>query len=56
MKSKVQCLLLLEGLDFYSFLSLVNEDHNQEYLLTKFKEFAKCGFGEISIQSYLHRD
>ena len=35
---------------FYASLSLVNEDHNKEYPLTKFKQFSKCGFGEISSQ------
>ena len=35
---------------FYSSLSLVNEDRNKGYSLTKFKEFSKCGFGEYSSQ------
>ena len=38
------------GLVFYPSLSLVNEDHNKEYPLAKFKQFSRCGFGEISSQ------
>ena len=30
-------------------LSLVNEGHNKEYSLAKFKQFSKCSFGEISL-------
>ena len=47
MKSKVQFLLLpksVVGVDFFPSLSLVNEDHNQEYSLIKSKQFSKCGF------------
>ena len=44
------------GLVFHPSLSLINEDHNKEYPLTKVKQFAKCSFGEIFRQSYLHRD
>ena len=56
MKSKVQCMEYKKTLTtncalvFYASLSLVNEDHNNEYPLTKFKQFSKCGFGEISSQ------
>ena len=51
MKSKVQFLLLPENaVQFLPSLSLVNEDYNKEYHLTKFKQFSKCGFGEISCQ------
>ena len=35
------------GLVFYPSLSLVNEDHDKEYLLTKFKQFSSCDFIEI---------
>ena len=35
------------GLVLYPFLSLVNEDLNKEYPLTKFKQFSKCNFVEI---------
>ena len=38
------------GLVFNLFLSLVNKYHNKKYPLTKFKQFSKCGFGEISSQ------
>ena len=38
------------GLVFYPSLSFVNKDHNEEYPLTKFQQFSKCGFGEICSQ------
>ena len=44
------------GLVFHPSLSLINDDHNKEYPLTKVKQFAKYSFGEIFRQSYLHRD
>ena len=38
------------GLVFYSSLSLVIKYHNKKCPLAKFKQFSKCGFGEISSQ------
>ena len=38
------------GLLFYPSLSLINKEYNKEYPLAKFKQFSKCGFGEISSQ------
>ena len=38
------------GSAFYPSLSPFNEDHNKEYPLTKFKQFYKCGSGEIFCQ------
>ena len=43
------------GLAFYLSLSLINEDHDKEYLLTKFKQFSKCDFIEIPSERLIRR-
>ena len=34
---------------FFPSLSLVNEDRNKEYPLTKCKQFSKCGFNQKKV-------
>ena len=43
--STVKC-----GSVFYPSLSIFYEDHNKERPLTKYEQFCKCGFEEISCQ------
>ena len=43
------------GLVFYPSLSLLNEDHDREYLLTKFKQFSKSDFIQIPSERLTRR-
>ena len=43
------------GLVFYPSISLVNEDHDKEYLLTKFKQFSQFDFEEIPSERLTRR-
>ena len=41
-------LLLANDIVIRNSYDYVNKDHNKEYPLTKYEQFSKCGFGEIS--------